>query len=155
MKPVLFHSINLLQQEEREKKKSVWLMIQWISFFASDDLQESAALYCLVGRANARVRLNGRKRSRSGSLQRVLNSEVGDLSSLQSLRFNCSECSWRRVTAYTDWQHGRFTGRRRRWLKWRPGQKMLWDNRTCLWNTSRLSLTVSRLLLTVKCHHYY
>lgn len=108
-------------------------------------------------RADARVRLNGRKRRRPGSLQRVLNSEVGDFSSLQSLRFNCSECSWRRVTACTDrrmtaWQVYR---EEERMVKWRPGQKIICrDYLTCLWNTSRLSLTYTYSPLTVKCPHY-
>lgn len=145
MKPVLFHSINLPQQEEREKK-SVWLMIQWTQVFLYKWrlIQEFSCSIRCPRRADARVRLNGRKRRRPGSLQRVLNSEVGDFSSLQSLRFNCSECSWRRVTACTDrrmtaWQVYRGE---ERMVKWRPGQKIIYrDYLTCLWNTSRLSLT--------------
>lgn len=96
-----------------------------------------------AGGAKARVRLNGRKQRRPGSLQRVLNSEVGDFSSLRSLRFNCSECSWQRVTACTDrrmtvWQVYR---KEERMVKQRPGQNIICrDYLTCLWNTSRLWL---------------
>lgn len=98
----------------------------------------------LVGGADARVCLNGRKQGRPGSLQRVLNSEVGDFSSLRSLRFNCSECSWRRVTACTD---RRMTA----WQVYRGEERTI--KKSHLQGLSDMSLKHFPSLI-VKCPHY-
>lgn len=82
VKPALFHSINLPQQGEPERK-----CLAYDAVDSSISLQVTTYtrvrlpyIRCpnLVGGANTRVRLNGRKQRRPGSLRRwVLNSEVG------------------------------------------------------------------------------
>lgn len=125
-------------------------MIQWtlvFFFFLSDSLyKSSAALYkmsCLAGGAIRRVSvwMGGGL----GVLSRSWTLEVDNFS-LRSWRFNCSECSWRGVTACIDRRNDSVAGLQ-------GGGE---DGKMEAWPQSHQGMFDTKQFpsLTVKCPHY-